>query len=170
MPNRPLSREKWNIRWRAAAKAVRGKSTTRAKRIREIDYLNRAFEEEEQVKRYYCTEFRLWRCCQLKQCQRARACKGDPDQCLKQWVSQVPRQEQWQARQKLLEATPRQLGAVERKVRQRMPNDFWRRPANPLLVEKMVAEERRRREIEKQWFDDMNPFGPDGMGRPHRRR
>jgi hypothetical protein len=51
-----------------------------------------------------------------------------------------------------------------------MPNGFWRRSANPLLVEKALAEERRKREIDKQWFDDMHMFGPDGLGRRRNRR
>jgi hypothetical protein len=169
MSNRPLSHEKWNAVWRARAKAERGKTTLRAKVRKRIDFLNRLYAETERVQRHYCTLFGFWRFCRVKQCHRARACRGDPDACLKRLVDKVPRQEQWQARQKLLEATPRQLGAVELKVRQRMPDDFWRRFVNPLRVEKAVAEERRRREIDKHWFDDMHPFGPDGLG-PRRRR
>jgi hypothetical protein len=156
--------------FRARAKLVAGKTTKRAKVVKRIDFLNRLYAETERVQRSYCTVFKFWRFCQLRQCRRARACRGDPDSCLKRLIDTVPRQEQWQARQQLLEATPLHLGAIERKVRQQMPNEFWRQPANPLLLEKVVAGERRRREIEAQWFDDMNPFGPDGMGRPRKRR
>jgi hypothetical protein len=169
MRNRPLSQEKWNAVWRARAKAVRGKTTERTKVGKRTDYLNRLYAETERVQRHYCTFFKFWRSCRLKQCRRARACRGDPNECLKRLVDKVPRQEQWQARQKLLEATPRHLGAVERKVRQQMPNAFWRRSVNPLLVEKEAAQARGMREFDKVLFDQMHPFGPDGLG-PRRRR
>jgi hypothetical protein len=163
------SAEKWNAMFRAKAKAVAGKTTKRAKIIKRIDVLNRLYAETERVQRYYCTLFKFWRSCRVKQCRRERACSGDEDACLKRSVDTVPRQEQWQARQKLLEATPRHFGRVELKVRQQMPNGFWRRSVNPLLAEKAAADERRRRELDEFWDDQMHPFGPDGLG-PRRRR
>jgi hypothetical protein len=154
---------------RARAKAAKA-GTQRAKVFKRIDYLNRLYTEIEWVQRYYCTLFRFWRFCGVKQCRRARACRGDEDACLKRSVDTVPHQEQLQARQELLEATPHHFGRVEHKVRRRMPNDFWRRSLNPLRVEKVLAEERRKRELDEQWFEQMNPFGPDGLGRRRKRR
>jgi hypothetical protein len=133
MRSRPLSTEKWNAMFRAKANAVTRKTNKRAKTLRQIDSVNRLYAETERVQRHCCTLFRFRRFCSVKQCRRARACRSDPDACLKRFVDKVPHPEQWQARQKLLEATPRQLGAVELKVRQTMPNGFWRRSANPLL-------------------------------------
>jgi hypothetical protein len=148
------SDEKWNALWRARAKAERGKTTERAKNRKRIDYLNRLYPEIERVQRYYNTEFRSWRFCRHKSCLRARACRGNPEQCLALSINRVPRREQLKARQKLMEMTPLHSGGVKRKVCGMMPIDFFLRRRNPAVLEKEDAERRRRREIMNKPYDD----------------
>ena len=73
----------------------------------------------------YCDAFAHWRRCTNKPCRRARACRGDGHECLKRALGAVPHQMQWQARQDILAATPKNIGAPERAARQRMPRDFY---------------------------------------------
>ena len=75
--------------------------------------------------RRYCDAFKLWRDCPLKRCRKLRACSGDAKACLKRALDRVPREIQWQARQDILAATPRNIGAPERAARQCMPYDFY---------------------------------------------
>jgi hypothetical protein len=153
--------EELRTKFRAKAKAAKA-GTMRAKVLKRIDALQRIYAETALVQRYYCTQFRFWRFCPFAPCRRARACKGDADACLKRSVDQVPRHEIWQTRQKLLEATPGHFGAVERKVRQTWPTDFWPRPVNRELVEALAAA-RRRRQLDEQWFREIHPHGPEGL-------
>ncbi len=94
------------------------------------DYLTREefrarFDAEKaKVQRHYCTLFRFWRSCTFKPCRRERACRGDPHECLKLSVHRIPRPDQFDARQKLLQATPRHMAAPERAARDIMPNAF----------------------------------------------
>ena len=153
--------EELQAKFRAKAKAAKA-GTMRAKALKRIDDLQRVYAETAWVQRYYCTQFRFWRLCSLAPCRRARACKGDADACLKRSVDQVPRHEIWQTRQKLLEATPRHFGAVERKVRQTWPTEFWPRPVDWELV-RTLAEAKRQRQLDKEWFAQIHPCGPDGL-------
>jgi len=159
----PKSVENFNVEIRARAKAEVGKKTLRARVLRGVDYLARFFTEKERMQRYYCTEFRFWRACDFRRCRRARACEGNPAQCLAPFMRWVPRPVQLAARKKMMEATPLHFGAIERKVRAMMPLDFWRRRRNPLLIEHEIAEARRRREFDKTMDDSWNPYGPDGL-------
>lgn len=79
------------------------------------------------VRRHYCEVFKMWRTCPLKSCRRRRACHGDTMICLARLIARVPRLEQYQARRRLLEATPDNIGAPELKARQYMPRDFYER-------------------------------------------
>lgn len=153
--------EELQVKFRATAKAAKA-GTMRAKVLTRIVDLQRIYAETAWVQRYYCTEFRFWRFCPFAPCRRARACKGDADACLKLSVDQVPRHEIWQTRQKLLEATPRHFGAVERKVRQTWPTAFWPRPVDPEVV-RAIAEARRQRQLDKEWFAQIQPCGPEGL-------
>jgi hypothetical protein len=153
--------EDFRAKLRAQAKAAKA-GTRRARILKRIDALQRAHVEIARVARYYSTEFRFWRFCTFPACRRARACKGDADACLKRSINQVPRQEIWQTRQKLLEATPRHFGAVERRVRQMWPTAFWPRPVDPELV-RAIAEARRQRRLDDEWFAEIHPFGPEGL-------
>ena len=154
--------EELQAKFRATAKAAKA-GTMRAKVLTRIDDLQRVYAETAWVQRYYCTQFRFWRFCPFAPCRRARACKGDADACLKRSVDQVPRHEIWQTRQKLLEATPLHFGAVERKVRQTWPTAFYPRPVDPEVV-RAIAEARRQRQLDKEWFAQIQPCGPDGLG------
>ena len=77
--------------------------------------------EKTALSRHYCDVFKFWRACPLKQCRKARHCAGDPDACLKRREREVPRDVQWQARQRILVATPADAGAPERMARELMP-------------------------------------------------
>jgi hypothetical protein len=84
------------------------------------------FEAEKAAQqRRYCEAFANWRSCTDKRCRRERACRGDVNECLKRALGAVPNQIQWQARQNILNRTPRNTGAPEFAVRQRMPRDFY---------------------------------------------
>ena len=83
-----------------------------------------AVESELQARRY-CDAFALWRRCSRKHCRRHRACSGDAHACLKRGLDRLPRPMQLQARQKILDATPHNIGAPEREARQRTPRDFF---------------------------------------------
>jgi len=107
----PKSTEEFNTQIRARAKAEVGKKTTRARVLRQIDYLARFYSEKERMQRYYCMEFKFRRHCHFKPCRRARVCKGDPALCLARFILCVPRPVQLAARKKMMEATPHHLGA-----------------------------------------------------------
>ena len=126
--------EELQAKFLAKAKAAKA-GTMRAKILTQIDDLQRVYAQTAWVQRYYCTQFRFWRFCPFPPCRRACACKGDADACLKRSVDQVPRHEVLQTREKLLEATPLHFAAVERKVRQTWPTEFWPRPVDRELVE-----------------------------------
>lgn len=162
-----MSAEELRAKFRAQAKAAKA-GTKRAKVLKRIVDLGRIYDETESVQRYYCTQFRFWRFCPFPPCRRARACKGDADACLKRSVDQVPRHEISQARQKLLEATPRHFGALERNIRQMWPAEFWPTPVNWEVV-RALAEARRKREFEKQLSAEWAPFGPEGLFQQRRR-
>ena len=81
--------------------------------------------EKGNVQRHYCTLFGFWRTCRQNLCRRARGCRGNSDQCLKQSADRVDRHERFVARQKLLQATPRNLAAPERAARDIMAGDSW---------------------------------------------
>jgi hypothetical protein len=75
--------------------------------------------------RRYCEAFALWRSCSNRACRRHRRCSGDATACLKRALVSVPHRVQWLARQRILEATPANIGAPERKARQGMPRDCY---------------------------------------------
>jgi hypothetical protein len=86
------------------------------------------FEAEKTLQQHrYCDAFELWRRCHFKRCLHNRRCCGDVNACLAKAVAldRVPRRLAWQARQDILTATPRNIGAPERAARQCMPLDFY---------------------------------------------
>ena len=155
-------------KFRAIAKAAKA-GTMRAKVLKRIVNLEQMYAEMESVQRYYCTQFRFWLFCRFAPCRRARACKGDADACLKRSVDQLPREEIWQTREKLLEATPRHFGAVERKVRQTWPTQFWPRPVDRELV-RALAEARRQRQLDKEWFARIQPCAVGAKSKTTKRK
>ena len=90
-----------------------------------IAYAKRFAREQALQLRRYCDAFALWRTCARKECRRAQACGGDPRGCLARALDRVPHPEQWQARQDILDRTPRNIGAPERAARQCMPRDLY---------------------------------------------
>jgi hypothetical protein len=94
-------------------------------KLRPVDTAARFAIEKALQRRRYCNAFALWRICWRKTCRRARACRGDANACLKQALARVPREVQWRARQDVLDRTPRNIGAPERKARQCMPADLY---------------------------------------------
>jgi hypothetical protein len=100
------------------------KSPTLEDYLTQEEFRARFEAEKLDVQRHYCTLFGFWRRCRLPLCRRGRACRGDQHECLKLSVDQVPRAEQFTARAKLLQASPRNLPAPEHIARQLMPNSF----------------------------------------------
>ena len=90
-----------------------------------IEYARRFALEKALQQRRYCDAFALWRSCARKGCRRQRRCGGDPSGCLRRALDRVPHPLQWRARQDILEATPRNIGAPERAARQCMPRDLY---------------------------------------------
>ena len=90
-----------------------------------VEYARRFAVEKLALQRRYCDEFALWRSCGRSACTRRQSCCGDADACLKRALARVPRDAQRQARQKIVAATPRNLGAPERAARLRMPWDLY---------------------------------------------
>jgi hypothetical protein len=71
----------------------------------------------------YCVAFAPWRSCRHGECRRHHCCFGDAGACLKRALGAVPHRVQWRTRQRILDATPANIGAPERKARQSMPRD-----------------------------------------------
>lgn len=90
-----------------------------------LTHARRLATETELQARRYCNAFALWLRCRRKDCRRHRACAGDAHLCLKRALDRVPHPQHAQARQKILEGTPRNIGAPEREARQRMPRDLF---------------------------------------------
>jgi hypothetical protein len=74
--------------------------------------------------RRLCDGLALWRACRRKDCRRHRRCCGDQHKCLNRALA-LPRETQIRVREKILEATPRNIGRPEREARLRMPRDLY---------------------------------------------
>jgi hypothetical protein len=90
-----------------------------------IEYARRLAVEKALQQRRYCDAFALWRSCSNKACRRQRCCGGEAAGCLRPALERVPHAQQWRARQDILGATPRNIGAPERAARQCMPRDLY---------------------------------------------
>ncbi len=95
-----------------------------AERLAAESYKARFRDERAKLQRAYCTLFAFWRACRFKPCRCARACKGDAAACIKRGIGAVARDAQWQARQRILDATPAGAGAPERAARQCLPGEL----------------------------------------------
>jgi hypothetical protein len=84
-------------------------------------YETRYRAEVKALRQYYCSLFGFWKWCAHKPCRKARACAGNALGCLQRNGVELSNDEQFRARQKVLEATPRNIGAPERRARQTMP-------------------------------------------------
>jgi hypothetical protein len=89
-----------------------------------VEYARLAVEKALQQRRY-CDAFALWRTCPLTACRRQRRYGGEAAGCLRRALDRMPHPKQWQARQDILESTPRNIGAPERAARQCMPRDLY---------------------------------------------
>jgi hypothetical protein len=94
-------------------------------KLRPADAAARFAIEKALQQRRYCNAFALWRTCRNKECRRQGACRGDADACLKHGLAGVPHERQWRVRRAIIDATPHNIGAPERKARQSMPGDFY---------------------------------------------
>jgi hypothetical protein len=94
-------------------------------KLKPIEFAERFARETARQQRRYCDAFALWRTCSRKTCQRQGHCGGDAEACLRRALDGVPHPQQWRARQDILDATPPNLGAPERAVRQCMPRDLY---------------------------------------------
>jgi len=94
-------------------------------KLEPAEYAKRFAIEKMAQQRRYCDAFALWRTCARKECRRQHACGGDAGPCLRRALDRVPHPEQWRARQAILDATPRNIGAPERAARQCMPRDLY---------------------------------------------
>ena len=86
------------------------------------EYAARFAAEKAAMRRHYCNVFGFWRSCALKRCRKARSCSGDAEACLKRRAREIPREVQWQARRRVLAATPADVGLAERNARQLLPS------------------------------------------------
>ncbi len=84
-------------------------------------YSARFNAEKAALQRHYCDVFKFWRTCPFKRCRKARTCSGDADVCLKRREKEIPRDIQWQARQRILASTPASAGPPERMAREFLP-------------------------------------------------
>jgi hypothetical protein len=93
----------------------------------ELKYAARFEAEKTRQQQRYCDALALWRSCARKDCRRHRRCCGDANACLARAVAldRMPQRAAWRARQDILLATPRNIGAPERAARQCMPIDFY---------------------------------------------
>ena len=98
-----------------------------------VEYARRFAVEKLALQRRYCDAFALWRSCGRSACIRHRCCRGDANACLKRALGRVPRDMQRRERQKIVAATPRNLGAPEREARLCMPQDFYESARLPPL-------------------------------------
>jgi hypothetical protein len=85
------------------------------------EYETRYRAEVKALRRHYCSLFGFWAWCGHKPCRKARVCAGDALACLKRNGLELSNTEQFNARQKVLEAMPCNIGAPERAARQTMP-------------------------------------------------
>src|SRR3984885_2204594 len=92
---------------------------------RPLDAAVRFAIEKALQQRRYCNAFALWRTCRDKRCRRAGTCCGNAGACLKLRLVEIPHDVQWRVRQHIVDATPRNIGAPERKARQSMPGDLY---------------------------------------------
>jgi hypothetical protein len=85
------------------------------------EYEARYRDEVKWLRRYYCTLFAFWKSCRFKRCRKGRVCAGNALECLKRHEAFVSREKQFAARESVLAATPKNIGAPERLARQAMP-------------------------------------------------
>ena len=98
---------------------------TQPRKLTGTQFALRYKAEKSLLQQRYCVAFAFWRGCGQGRCRREHACRGDAFTCLKRALPAVPHAAQWQTRQMILAATPKNIGAPERAARQCMPADFY---------------------------------------------
>lgn len=93
-----------------------------------VEHARRCAIEKLSQQRRFCDAFALWQSCGRPACRRQQGCRGDAHACLKRALDRMPREMQLRARQTIIAATPRNIGAPEREARQCMPYDFYDKP------------------------------------------
>jgi len=88
-------------------------------------YVARFNAEKAALARHYCTVFKFWLSCPFKPCRKARRCRGEQNACLKRNIERIPRDIQFQARQRIIAATPPAAGPPERMAREFLPMGFF---------------------------------------------
>ena len=94
-------------------------------KLNPVQHARRFAREKLLQQRRYCDAFALWRSCRRNACRRQQSCGGDAHVCLKRALGRVPHEVQYRAREAILAATPRNIGAPERQARQCTPLDFY---------------------------------------------
>ncbi len=97
----------------------------RKPKLSPVQYARRRAIERLSLQRRYCDAFAQWRSCRRAQCRRQQSCRGDATACLKRALARVPPEVQRRARQEIIAAMPRNIGAPEREARLAMPCDFF---------------------------------------------
>ncbi len=97
----------------------------RKPKVGPVEYARRLAVERLSLQRRYCDAFALWRRCRQPACRRQQSCRGDANACLKRALGRVPPDVQRCARQTIVAAMPRNIGAPEREARLSMPYDFY---------------------------------------------
>ena len=90
-----------------------------------VEYARRFTLEKLALQRRYCDAFALWRSCRRPACRRKQSCRGEANICLKHALDRVPHDVQRRARQAIIAAMPRNIGAPERAAWLCMPADFY---------------------------------------------
>jgi hypothetical protein len=126
----------------AVALATLQAAPKRMAKLRRLDAAARFAIEKALQQRRYCNAFALWRTCRNKLCRRQGACCGDAEACLKLGLARVPHDAQWRVRQAIIDATPHNIGAPERKARHCMPADLYGENASSSADESAVARRR----------------------------
>jgi hypothetical protein len=94
------------------------------KKMTTEQYVARFNAEKAALQRHYCTVFKFWLACPFKPCRKSRACRGEQYACLKRSIERVPRDIQFQARQRIMEATPATADPPERMAREFLAGGF----------------------------------------------
>ena len=90
-----------------------------------VAHARRVAIERLSLQRRYCDAFDQWKNCKHPPCRRQQSCRGDAAACLKRATARVPHDIQRHARERIVAATPHNIGAPEREARLSMPRDLF---------------------------------------------
>ncbi len=81
------------------------------------EYQARFYAGAKQAQREYCNIFAFWRACRLKRCRRAKECLGRARTCLKRGLDGIAYDAQYEAKLRIIAATPPQADRPTRSGR-----------------------------------------------------